>query len=101
VTRGPAFIAGLELGGAFDRESVGPLIGDVPHSAALIGTGSDVLGFDTARSTDHGWGPRVQVFVDAADVEAVAGRIDAGLPDTFRGWPVRYCASSRTARRAC
>jgi Domain of unknown function (DUF4037) len=87
---GPAFIPGLELAGAFYREAVGPLIGDVPHSAALIGTGSDVLGFDTARSTDHGWGPRVQVFVDAANVEAVAGRVDAGLPDTFRDWPVRY-----------
>jgi hypothetical protein len=87
---GPAFIPGLELGSAFYREAVGPLIGDVPHAAALIGTGSDVLGFDTARSTDHGWGPRVQVFVDEADVAAVAGRIDAGLPDTFRDWPVRY-----------
>ena len=64
VNRGPAFIPGLELAGAFYREAVGPLIGDVPHAAALIGTGSDVLGFDTARSTDHGWGPRVQVFVD-------------------------------------
>jgi hypothetical protein len=32
----------------------------------------------------------VQVFVDAADVAAVAARIDAGLPDTFRDWPVRH-----------
>ena len=86
----PAFIPGLELAGAFYREAVGPLVGDVPHSAALIGTGSDVLGFDTARSTDHGWGPRVQVFVDVADVEAVSGVVDAGLPQTFRDWPVRY-----------
>ncbi len=90
MNRGPAFIPGLELTGAFSREAVGPLIGNVPHSAALIGTGSDVLGFDTARSTDHGWGPRVQVFVDAADVAAVTARVDAGLPDTFRDWPVRY-----------
>jgi hypothetical protein len=86
----PAFIPGLELTDAYYREVVGPLIGDVRHSAALIGTGSDVLGFDTARSTDHGWGPRVLVFVDAADVDAVARAIDAGLPETFRGWPVRY-----------
>ena len=90
MTHGPAFIPGLELAGAFYREAVGPLIGDVSHSAALIGTGSDVLGFDTARSTDHGWGPRVQVYVDAADVAPVAGKIDAGLPDTFQGRPVRY-----------
>jgi hypothetical protein len=86
----PAFIPGLELAGAFYGEAVAPLVGDVPHAAALIGTGSDVLGFDTARSTDHGWGPRVLVFAGAADVEAVARRVDAGLPDTFRGWPVRY-----------
>jgi hypothetical protein len=87
---GPAFIPGLELGRAFYREAVAPLIGDVPHSAALIGTGSDVLGFDTARSTDHGWGPRVLVFVAPGDVAPVADAIDAGLPDTFRDWPVRY-----------
>ena len=86
----PAFVPGLELASAFYREVVGPLLGDVRHSAALIGTGSDALGFDTARSTDHGWGPRLQVFVDRADVAAVAGGIDAGLPDTFCGWPVRY-----------
>ena len=78
MNRGPAFIPGLELGAAFYREAVGPLVGEVPHSAALIGTGSDVLGFDTARSTDHGWGPRVQVFVDEADVAPVAAAIDAG-----------------------
>ena len=87
---GPAFVPGIELAGAFYREVVGPLLGDVRHSAALIGTGSDVLGFDTARSTDHGWGPRLEVFVDRADVAAAAREIDAGLPDTFRGWPVRY-----------
>ena len=87
---GPAFVPGCELAKAFYADIVGPLIRDVPHSAAVIGPGSDVLGFDTARSTDHGWGPRLQVFVDHADVAAVAGRIDAGLPATFHGWPVRY-----------
>ena len=86
----PRFVAGLELASAFYDDVVGPLLRDVRHSAALIGTGSDVLGFDTARSTDHGWGPRLQVFVEHADVAAVAARIDAGLPDSFRGWPVRY-----------
>jgi Domain of unknown function (DUF4037) len=85
-----AFVPGLELASAFYREAVGPLLGEVPHSAALIGTGSDVFGFDTARSTDHGWGPRVQVFVEPADVSGVAAAVDAGLPDTFSGWPVRY-----------
>ena len=67
-----------------------PLLGAQPHSAALLGTGSDVLGFDTEVSTDHGWGPRLRLFVPAADVAAVRQRIDAGLPARFRGWPVRY-----------
>ena len=90
VMSGPAFVPGLELAGGLYREVVGPLLADVTHSAALIGTGSDALGFDTPRSTDHGWGPRLQLFVDRSDVAAVAGRIDTGLPATFRGWPVWY-----------
>jgi hypothetical protein len=84
------FVPGLELASALYDEAVAPLLAGVRHSAALIGTGSDVLGFDTARSTDHGWGPRLQVFVEPADVAAVAARIDAGLPDSVRDWPVRY-----------
>jgi hypothetical protein len=52
--------------------------------------GSDVLGFDTERSTDHGWGPRLHLFAARADVEGVAELIEAGLPEQFRGWPTRY-----------
>jgi hypothetical protein len=50
-----------------------------------------VLGFDTVRSTDHDWGPRVQLFVDVdgspADVEAA---VWAGLPETYHGLPTRF-----------
>src|SRR5262245_51603807 len=60
------------------------------HSAGLLGWGSDILGFDDERSTDHGWGPRLTVLVDAEDVADARDAIDAGLPETFRGWPVRY-----------
>ena len=67
---------GVELARAFYEEVVGRLVGDVPHSAALLGYGSDVLGFDTERSTDHGWGPRLQVFV--AEGAAVRCRTDRG-----------------------
>jgi hypothetical protein len=49
-----------------------------------------VLGFDTARSTDHGWGPRLLVFVDEGQAPAVRRALEAGLPDAFGGWPVRY-----------
>ena len=86
----PGFVPGLELSRAFYDDVVAPLVGDVPHSAALIGTGSDVLGYDTPRSTDHGWGPRLQVFVGAEDAAPVRARIEEGLPIEFRGWPIRF-----------
>lgn len=56
---GPAFIPAAELSGAFYAETVRPLLGACPHGAALLGWGSDVPGYDTERSTDHGWGPRL------------------------------------------
>jgi hypothetical protein len=84
------FIPAIELNRRFYYEVVAALVGDVPHAAALLGNGSEVLGFDTVRSTDHGWGPRLQVFVDAKAAAQVAGAVDAGLPDTFAGWPTRY-----------
>src|SRR5581483_3552048 len=84
------FIPGLAFNGSFYRSVVAPLIGEVPHAAARLGNGSEVLGFDTERSTDHGWGPRLQVFVAADAVDGVQRAIDDGLPDEFEGWPVRY-----------
>jgi hypothetical protein len=80
----PEFIPGRQLARAFYEEVVAGIVGDVPHSAAFLDYGSDVLGYDTERSTDHGWGPRLQIFTDSEiDVEP-------HLPETFRGWPVRY-----------
>jgi hypothetical protein len=84
------FLPGRTLAAAFYAEVVADLVGHEPHAAALLGWGSDVLGYDTARSTDHGWGPRLQVFVDDAAVDGVRQAVDAGLPSTFRGWPVRF-----------
>ena len=57
------FVPGVELCRGFYQDVVAPLV-PCAHSAALIGFGSQVLGYDTERSTDHGWGPRVEVFVD-------------------------------------
>jgi hypothetical protein len=82
---------GLELSRGFYQEVVRPLLGDVPHSAGLLGWGSDVLGYDTERSTDHGWGPRLLVFVDRGiDRGRLAVTLGAGLPETYSGWPVRF-----------
>lgn len=85
-----SFVPGIDLARAFYEEAVARLVGGVPHAAALLGTGSEVLGFDTERSTDHGWGPRLQLFVAREDVERVAEIIEAGLPEQFRGWPTRF-----------
>jgi hypothetical protein len=85
------FTPATELCAAFYEQAVRPLLAGRPHSAALLGWGSDVLGYDTERSTDHGWGPRLLVILGPdADVERVSRHLDTDLPEEFRGWPVRY-----------
>jgi hypothetical protein len=84
------FVPGVALNREFYGSVVAPLLGARRHSAGLLGWGSDVLGFDTERSTDHAWGPRLTVFVSAADVASVRADIDLRLPETFQGWPVRF-----------
>src|SRR4051812_7842593 len=95
----PPFVSARELCGAFYGEVVRPLLDRHAHAAALLGWGSDVLGYDTPRSTDHGWGPRLLVFVEGpAAVEEVQSAVDGALPERFRGWPVRYGWDNVTAR---
>lgn len=88
------FVPGVELARSFYEQVVGPIVGERPHAAALLGYGSDVLGFDTERSTDHGWGPRLQILVgddhDPGDVDALRRALHEQLPDEHRGWPVRF-----------
>jgi Domain of unknown function (DUF4037) len=92
------FRPGLRLAGEFFGEAVRPLLAELSpglgYSAALLGPGSEVLGFDTPRSTDHDWGPRLQVFLGGETTERAAARLSqalaARLPAAFRGYPVRY-----------
>ena len=94
----PAFIPGLELSAAYYRQAVRPILdAELPglvYAAALVGYGSDVLGYDTERSTDHGWGPRCWLFLPDADAPRQQPRIEAALearlPPTFRGYPTRF-----------
>jgi uncharacterized protein DUF4037 len=85
-----SFEPALQLNEGFYRDAVAPLLDGIPHAAARVGYGSEVLGFDTERSTDHGWGPKLHVFVAPDAVDQAKARIDAGLPDTYRDWPVRF-----------
>jgi hypothetical protein len=94
----PKFIKGSELCRLFHKEVVHPLLRtDFPglkYSAALIGSGSEVLGFDTEMSSDHGWGPRLQLFVNDQDYDQYHKALDDAfrhkLPRTFRGYPTEF-----------
>lgn len=94
------FALGLELNRLFYSEIVRPLLAarfpDVRYSAALIGYGSDVLGFDTPMSRDHEWGPRLLLFLDGETYESSQAAIDSALrrelPATFRGYSTNYSA---------
>ncbi|MDH2430574.1 DUF4037 domain-containing protein [Sphaerisporangium sp. TRM90804] len=92
------FVPGRELSRAFYAEVVRPLLGRLPHGAALIGPGSEVLAFDTERSTDHDWGPRVLVFVDPPEVAGLAARLEGALPDRFHGYPTAFGSDRAPAR---
>jgi hypothetical protein len=91
----PDFLPGLDLSRALYSEAVAPLLRaelpDLPYAAALVGPGSEVLGLDTGRSTDHGWGPRLQLFVsDPGASSRVLELLESRLPERVRGWPVRF-----------
>lgn len=86
----PQFVPGITLSRTFYEQHVAGLLAGVPHAAALLGEGSEVLGFDTERSTDHAWGPRLHVFVDEQLVGPVRARVERGLPDEVLGWPTRF-----------
>jgi hypothetical protein len=89
------FVPGLELSARFYREAVAGLLPAVPHTAARIGTGSEVLGFDTPRSTDHNWGPRLQIFLQPDDAHGHIGESVTDLSSylevtTFDAWFDRH-----------
>ena len=94
----PKFIPGLKLSKLFYEREVKPILANhfprVPHSAALIGWGSEVLGFDTRISTDHHWGPRVLLFLSEKDSPKLKTQISevlsAELPYEFMGYSTNF-----------
>lgn len=93
------FVKGLDLGEAFYHQAVLPVLKthypDLKHSAALLGAGSEVLGFDTEMSTDHHWGPRLLLFLDEMHMHLsgdISSRLAHSLPLSFMGYSTNFTA---------
>jgi hypothetical protein len=94
----PKFIPGLKLCDLFYRKEIGPILRKefprLRYSAALIGWGSEVLGFDTPMSRDHHWGPRLLLFLTHQDCVRVETKIiqtlSDKLPYEFLGYSTNY-----------
>jgi hypothetical protein len=101
------FLPGLRLAGSFYDDAVRPLLDHhfpgLPHAAALLGTGSEVLGFDSPRSTDHDWGPRLQLLLrteDATHADDITAMLAKHLPATWHGYPTAFERSHEPERGA-
>lgn len=81
-------MSGISLARDFYHQIVGPLLARTDHGAALLGAGSEVLGFDDAISTDHDFGPRLQIFLPAGTDPAPTLAALTALPEHFDGHPV-------------
>ena len=91
------FVPGIELNRRFYHEVVHPLLDiwfpDLAYAAALIGPGSEILGFDTRMSMDHDWGLRLFIFLKEEDSDkgdAIADQLSHELPSVFASIPVSF-----------
>ena len=93
-----SFVPGLRLSEVFFREAVAPALARIApqlrYAAARLDHGSDVLGFDTPTSMDHGWGPRATVFLSEEDFQQHAAdvreRLGHHLPLEVLGIPTNF-----------
>jgi len=91
-----AFIPGIKLCEQFYKEAVKPILAtyfpEMEYAAALIGNGSEVLGFDDELSTDHDWGPRVLLFVknESQSTGQIMQVLAQNLPYEFHGYPTNF-----------
>jgi hypothetical protein len=89
-----SIMQGIELCRRFYIEIVEPLMknfSSIEHSAALIGSGSEVLGYDTDMSRDHDFSPRVYLFLNELDnglSETIRELLEQRIPQSFYGFPV-------------
>ena len=89
--------SGAELSRSYFEHVVGPLVEarwpGLPYAAARLGSGSDVLGLDDARSRDHDWGLRLNLLVPRGLVDDVDTHLAEHLPDSFADHPVRFATT--------
>jgi hypothetical protein len=87
-------VSGIGLASDYYTEVVAPLLEQrwpgMPHAAARLGSGSDVLGLDDDISRDHDWGLRLTLLVNADAVGHVREHLTAALPHEYRGEPTRF-----------
>ncbi len=98
ILNSSSFIPGKELSKNFYFDVVRPILESnypgLTYSAGLLGSGSEILGFDTEMSTDHNWGPKLFLFLSEADLDhhqanihRVLGR---ELPYSYHGFPTHF-----------
>lgn len=92
------FIPGLKLSELFYSEAAKPVLDaffpQLSYSAALLGWGSEVLGYDDVQSSDHHWGPRFLLFLSPQDHEqyndAIRETLRQNLPHRVRGYSTSF-----------
>ena len=71
--------------------------------ATGIGTGSDVLGYDTPMSRDHMWGPRLVLFLPEDRFDETSAKVNESLrqelPPVFNGYPTHFGAPDKEGVR--
>ena len=91
----PEFNPALELNRRFYIECIRPALdkhfSTLYHAAALIGYGSEILGFDSTMSMDHNWFPRGYLFLSEENknlIDSIKDMLSRELPHEFLGIPV-------------
>ncbi|GAA2116051.1 DUF4037 domain-containing protein [Nocardioides bigeumensis] len=95
-------LRGRELCRAFFEEHVAPALDrgvpGLPYAAALLGRGSEVLGYDDELSRDHNHEARVVVLVrDEERTDEVAALLEAARPERFLGRPTEVAVTTPAA----
>lgn len=101
------FISGIELSRRYYQEIVKPILDsefpELKYSAALIGWGSEVLGYDTEISRDHHWGPRFLLLLSEGDYpglkDKVSQKLSDKLPYEFMGYSTNFSKSEENGVR--